>query len=441
MINFRRLDFTFNTVCHRLWCACCLVLVGLTLSAHAQLNIEIAGVGSRLYPIAIGSFERDSTGFSESLSAIVRADLARSGRFRLIEAGSTAFAESSVPNLGVWKDKGASAFVSGSVLALASGQFEVRFRVFDVNKQSSVGGLSFSFEQTQARLAAHKVADAIYEMLLGEPGIFATRLSYVSRQGKRFQLMISDSDGANPQTALSSTEPIISPAWSPDGRKVAYVSFEQRKPIIYVHDLPTGKRSIASNVKGNNSAPAWSPDGQFLVLALSRDGNTQIYKATSDGRNLQRLSVGGAIDTEPQFSHDGRFIYFTSDRGGAPQIYRMSAQNGERNEPAERITFRGNYNTSPRISPDGKRLAFITRKNGIFRLVIQDLTTAQVSDVSNTDFDDSPSFAANGQYLLYATRLNGKSVLVASTIDGQVHHVLSMPAGEVREPAWGPFSK
>ena len=283
------------------------------------------------------------------------------------------------------------------------------------------------------------MADYIYEKLLGQRGAFNTRLSYVDRVNGKYKLLISDSDGDNAVAALVSNEPIISPSWSPSGSKVAYVSFENKKPVVYIHDLPTGQRTVISNYKGNNSAPAWSPDGQTLALALSRDGNTQIYQVAATGGSLKRLtnSQGSTIDTEPQYTPDGQQIYFTSDRGGEPQIYRMPAS-GESTDAAKRVTFKGNFNTSPRISPDGKKMAFISKANG-YQTHLMDLSNGDIQNLSNTAYDESPSFAANGEVVLYSTRSNGRKVLAASSIDGRMQQILSLPSGQVSAPAWGPF--
>jgi TolB protein len=415
--------------------ASCLIAAGG--AAHAQLNVLVTGVGATQFPIATATFANEASS-PEQVSAIVRADLARSGKFTNIDAGSTPVSETQSVDLGSWKAKGANAFVAGSVNKLANGQYEVRFKLYDTVKGDNLGGLVLVSPPGGLRMSAHKVADYIYQKLLGERGVFATRLSYVIRTGNRYQLQISDSDGQNAHIALSSPEPIISPSWSPDGTKVAYVSFEKQKPVVYVHDLPTGRRTVISDQKGNNSAPAWSPDGRTLAVALSRTGNTQIFAVNADGTGLRRLTHGSTIDTEPTYSPDGQWIYFTSDRGGQPQIYKMPAQ-GESAGAAQRVTFTGSYNTSPRVSPDGKELAYISRTGGAFKLYIQDLQSGAATGLTDTTHDESPSFAANGQYILYATQVNGRGVLAAVSTDGRTRQVLSVQGGSVREPSWGPF--
>ncbi|WP_052166008.1 MULTISPECIES: Tol-Pal system beta propeller repeat protein TolB [Cupriavidus] len=411
-------------------------LLLLATGAQAQFTVEVTGVGPTQFPIATANFQGEAQA-PQNLTAIIRSDLQRSGRFRNVDVAGATVAESASVDLGSWKSRGADAFVAGSVTPAGNGQYDVRFRLYDTQKGQSLGGLAFTVSAGQLRVTAHKIADYIYEKLLGERGVFATRLSYVARVGGRYQLLISDSDGQNSQVALTSNEPIISPSWSPDGTKVAYVSFEARKPVVYVHDLASGRRTLVSNQKGNNSAPSWSPDGQRLAVALSRDGNTQIYQVNADGSGLKRLTRSSAIDTEPQYAPDGRGIYFTSDRGGAPQIYRMPA-GGEDAGAAQRVTFKGSYNVSPRISPDGKQLAYITRSGG-FKLQLMDLGSGDVTALTDTANDEAPSFAANGKYILYATRVGGRSVLAAVSTDGRTRQVLSLQSGEVREPSWGPF--
>ncbi len=414
------------------------IFMGLFVSpVNAQMNIEIKGVGQTLYPIAVARF-KDEDKLPVKISDVIRQNLTRSGYFRNIELGNGVEDDQVIPNFKTWAARGADALAVGSVTQKSPGQYEVRYRLYDIRKGESLNGLIVSASEDNLRLAAHKISDDIIFKLLGERGVFSTRLSYVMKEGKRYRLVISDADGQNMRNALNSSEPIISVAWSPDGQKIAYVSFEDRKPIVYVHELATGRRIVLSNERGNNSAPSWAPDGKSLAISLSKDGNTQIYRVNADGSNLRRLTQGNTIDTEPQFSPDGKFIYFTSDRGGNPQIYRMSAD-GERGESAKRISFKQPYATSARISPDGKYLAYIGGAGGGFKLFLMNLLTGDSTPMTDTSFDESPSFAANGRYILYSTQVGGKKVLAAVSVDGYVKQILSVPGSDVRQPSWGPF--
>jgi TolB protein len=404
--------------------------------AQAQLSIQITGAGAQRMPIAIADFAGERV-VSQALVSVVRSDLERSGLFNLVDAQGAAMDENSSPNYIEWKTRGADALAVGSVTAAADGRYETRFRLHDTQKQAAIAGQAYAHNSTQIRATAHRIADTIYEKLTGERGIFSTRIAYVVKSAGRYELQIADADGNGAQAALASREPIISPAWSPDGGKLAYVSFEAKKPIIYVHDLATGRRHVVANFKGSNSAPAWSPDGKKLAVVLTKDGGSQLYLVNADGSGVTRLASSSGIDTEPQFSPDGEFIYFTSDRGGSPQIYRQPAAGGA----AQRVTFDGSYNVTPRLSPDGKRLAFVTRDGGRFRVAIMDLATRQTQILTDTAKDESPSFAPNGRMILFATEVGGRGVLAAVSTDGRVKQRLSVQAADVREPSWGPFSK
>lgn len=404
--------------------------------AWAQLSIEITGGGANRLPIAIVPFAGEGA-IPPGIASIVRADLERSGLFRALETPPLvpALTEASPVNFPEWRSRLADALVLGSVAVLPDGRFEVRFRVFDVVKQATLGGVAYTLNKNQVRATAHRISDYIYEKLTGEKGVFSTRIAYVLKRGPRYELQIADADGAGAETALASLEPIISPAWSPDGRRLAYVSFEQKKPVVYVHSLQSGQRQVAANFKGSNSAPAWSPDGTRLAVSLSRDGGSQIYLVNPDGSNVRRISQSAGIDTEPVFSPNGQSLYFTSDRGGSPQIYRMPAGGGE----AQRVTFEGTYNVSPRISPDGKVLAYIARNGGKFQVATLDLATRQTQILTDSEKDESPSFAPNGRMILLATVNAGRGVLSAVSADGRIKQRLTISAGDVREPAWGPF--
>jgi len=402
-----------------------------TLS-QAQLRVETSGVGATQIPVAIAGFA-DETIAPQQITAIIKADLARSGYFKIIDTGN-AMSETVPVNYGEWKAKGADALVVGSVQRLADGRYDVRYRLLDTVKSASLSGFGQVAGPDRLRVAGHKIADDIYEKLIGVKGAFSTRIAYVTKVGNEYRLEVADADGEGTQAALRSNEPIISPAWSPDGTKVAYVSFEAKKPVVYVQDLTTRQRTVVANHRGSNSAPSWSPDGSKLALALSRSGYTQIYVVNADGSNLRQLTNSNGIETEPQFSADGQAIYFTSDRSGGPQIYRMSANGGE----AQRVTFNGSYNISPRISPDGKTLAYISRREGRFQLYALDLASGQELRLSDSTKDESPSFSPNGKYIMYAT---GRGSLSVVSVDGRVRQRLVTQAGDIREPTWGPFMK
>ena len=404
-------------------------------SAQAQLRVEITGVGSNQIPIAIAGFANEA-GAPQAVSAIVKSDLTQSGIFKVIDGGS-GLSETSPVDYNQWKSSGANALAAGSMQALANGSYDVRYKLFDTVKGAEISSLGQSAQAQFLRLAAHRIADDIFLKMTGVRGAFATRIAYVTQNGREYRLEVADADGEGVQVALRSNEPIISPAWSPDGTKVAYVSFEKKKPIVYVQNLVTRARTIVANFKGSNSAPSWSPDGNTLAVALSKDGHTQVYTVSADGSNLRRVSNSTGIDTEPQWSADGQSIYFTSDRSGGPQIYRMSAGGGD----AKRITFGGNYNISPRIAADGKTLAYISRRDGNFELFALDLASGQELRLSDTSNDESPSFSPNGKYLLYATSSGGRKSLAVVSVDGRVKQRLTTQAGNIKEPTWGPFMK
>lgn len=413
----------------------CLAFLSVSFSARAAMEIQVIGGATSKIAVAMVPFQAAPGQPVPSLTQIAGDDLARSGQIRLVDiSGMPQPAGPAQVDYGAWRGKGAEALVIGQVAALPGGRFEVNFRLLDVVRQTQLAGYSYTISSAQWRATAHQIADIVYEKLTGIPGAFSSRIAYVQKQGKRFELRVADADGQNPRTIVRSSEPVISPRFSPDGARLVYVSFEDKKPVVYVQSLQDGGRRKVAAFKGSNSAPAWSPDGKRLAVVLTRDEASQIYTINADGSGLSRLTRGGNLDTEPVFSSDGQAVYFTSDRGGSAQIYRVAASGGE----PKRVTFNGSYNVSPAISPDGKLLTYIGRDEGRFRVVLHELASGQTRILTETARDESPSFAPNGQAVLYATVQGGRGILGTVTLDGKTRARLSESGVDAREPAWGP---
>jgi TolB protein len=412
----------------------------------AALTIEITEGAEGALPIAVVPFGWQGEGKRPTwdIAAIVRGDLQRSGRFASMEVGEMLARPRSGSEVEFrdWRVLGMENLVVGQVRPNGTGGYLVRFQLFDVFKGEQLAGYNIPTTERDLRATAHHIADLIYEKLTGQQGAFATRIAYVVALGKpgrgqKVALRVADADGFSPQTIVTSTEPLMSPAWSSDGRKLAYVSFEKGRPAIYIQEVFTGQREKLSSYKGINGAPAWSPDGRKLALTLSKDGNPEIYILNlSGGKTLKRLTNHYAIDTEPAWSPDGRSIVFTSDRGGKPQIYRVSAFGGK----AERITFEGSYNARASYSADGRFLTLVTRQGKDYRVGLLDLESGGLQVLSEGRLDESPSFAPNGSMIIYATKINGKGELAAVSVDGRVHQRLALEEGDVREPVWSPYT-
>jgi TolB protein len=416
----------------------------ISINAHARLTIEITGGTEGALPIAVVPFGWEGTELRApvDIASIVAADLHRSGRFTTMPEQEMLSKPTrpEMVNFRNWRALNQEALVVGRMQEVGAGRYAVRFQLFDVFKGDRLADYTIEAKPSELRHSAHRISDIIYEKLTGEPGAFSTRIAYVAvsnRTGKPpvYALQVADADGYDPRTIVTSSEPILSPAWSPDGKRLAYVSFETKRSVVFVQTLSSGAREKVAGFPGINGAPAWSPDGRQIALTLSKDGNPDIYILNLTTRALRKLTRNSAIDTEPTWSRDGRQIVFTSDRGGRPQLYSISVFGGK----AKRLTFEGDYNAGGIFSPDGDRLALVHGNRGDFRIAVLDLATGGLSVLTQGKLDESPSFAPNGSMILYADGNNERSHLSAVSADGRVHQRLILDGGEVREPAWSPL--
>lgn len=407
-------------------------LLALSLSAHAELTIEIIGAGEHQIPVAIVPMGGDAK-LAAAINEVVVGDLTRSGLFKLVDVAGKTPHEPGEVNYPDWQASGAEAIAIGTV-SQEQGRISAKFRLLDVVKQVGLVGEVVSAKEVQLRAVGHRISDLIYQKLTGDRGVFSTRIAYVNRNGNKYRLVVADSDGYNEQTVLSQNEPIMSPAWSADGKLLAYVSFETGHAAVFAQSVYSNQRRMLADFPGSNSAPAWSPDGKQLAVVLTRDGSSQIYMMNADGSNLRRITFSEGIDTEPNFSPDGQWLLFTSDRGGSAQVYRMAVAGG----PVQRLTFGEGSNYSPRHSHDGKSFVFTHRANGQFYITTQDFLTGQMQIISDGGWEKKPSYAPNDKLILFASEANGRGILASVSSDGRVKQRMSTQSGDAREPVWGP---
>lgn len=422
-----------------------------TARAQAELTIQITQGVQGALPIAIVPFGwKGTTPPPQDLAAIVSADLARSGRFAPVPRKNLVAQphDAAAVNFKDWRTLGADNLVVGKLSLQADGRYQVQFQLLDVLGAKQLTGYSIVSQGSDLRQTAHQISDIIYQTLTGQRGAFDTHIAYVTvstdKAGKRtYRLAVADADGHDEQTIFTSSQPILSPSWAPDGQRLAYVSFAGGRPGIYIQNVLTQKVERIAHFPGLNSAPAWSPDGTRMAMTLSRGGNPDIYIMNLKTRALTRITHSYAIDTEAAWMPDGKSLVFTSDRGGSPQLYQIPVAGAGAPQgatgPAQRLTFDGSYNARASISPDGQHIAMVHGVGGAFHIAVLDMSSGDLQVLTNTPLDESPSFAPNGSMIIYATEENNRGVLEVVSVDGKVHQRLSLQGGSVREPAWSPF--
>lgn len=411
------------------------ILLFTSLFTHA-MNLEITeGVISAM-PVAVESFGEDN--LARDFSDIIKKDLLFAGQFKLINPVNK-YLDKSL-RVSKYRSLGVDSVLSGHIIPTTDNSFDVRYELIDITTNGKIlKAQSFKIKKQQLRDLAHHISDDTYLKLTGDKGVFSTKIVYVSvnRTNKaiRYSLEVSDFDGQRPHTLLVSPEPIMSPAWSPDGKKIAYVSFERKQSQIYLIEVETGKRTLVTNFPGINGAPVFSPDGKELTVVLSKNGSPKLYQINLVSRSMRQLTYGDHIDTEPFYSNDGQYLYFTSNRGGTPQIYKYAFSTRQ----ISRVTYSGNYNARPLLTSNQKNLVMLHRENDYFSIGVQNLRTGEVNPITFSVNDESPTISPNGKIVLYATKVNNLSTLKIVTIDGRVSKRLTINSGEVQSPAWSPY--
>lgn len=418
-------------------------LLLLVSPVTVALTIEVTRGVERGIAIAVPPFAAPLSADGDLLTRVIGDNLSRSGKFELLNSDDfiSRPRDLSAVQYKNWRLLKAEALVIGNVAQLPDGRREIRFRLVDVFREQQLAGRKFVATHNQLRKIAHQISDIIYEQLLGKPGVFDTRIAYVAVRGaarkQKFALRVADADGRNAKTILASPQPILSPEWSPDGRQLAYVSFEKKRSMVYVQDLKSGQRTRIAEYEGINGAPAWSPDGKKLALTLSKSGNPEIYIYELANKKLTRLTRHTAIDTEPAWSPDGKTIAFTSARAGSPQIYLINSDGGD----AVRLTREGGYNAGASYAHDGNSIALITNRGNGFRVGVYSFKRRGVRELTETAQDESPAFAPNDEMIVYATQHKGRSILATVSPDGAVQQIIGAADGAVRSPAWSPYNR